>query len=232
MSRTDNVNSKINAKETLRSNIKDYIRYKIMDGSYRPGDRIVETKLARELGVSQAPVREAILELSAFGLLEERPYSGTFVRAMSQEEIIDIFSTRAFIEEHATKRAAYRATDEQLEKLARIVSEMRDDLNMDDFIRLDMDFHEYIMTMAGSSSMKRAWSVLRMSEWTYISAKTTSRSLNELIQQHKTIFEHLKNKDASSAGAYMYLHINGFGKEVAHYYETSYLDTAIKQDAE
>lgn len=232
MNQAEKAGSRISAKETLRSNIKDYIRYRIMDGSYRPGDRIVETKLARELGVSQAPVREAILELSAFGLLEERPYSGTFVRAMSREEILDIFSTRAFIEEHTTKQATYRATEEQLENLERIVSEMTEDMDMDDFIRLDMDFHDCIMSIAGSASMKRAWSVLRMSEWTYISAKTTSRSLKELIAQHRTIFEHLKNKDANSAGAYMYLHINGFGKEVAHYYETSYLEAAKNQDAE
>lgn len=45
------------AKETLRSNIKDYIQQKIAEGAYRPGDRIVETQLARELNVSQAPVR-------------------------------------------------------------------------------------------------------------------------------------------------------------------------------
>ena len=53
------------AKETLRSNIKDYIQQQIAEGRYQPGDRIVETQLARELNVSQAPVREAILELAA-----------------------------------------------------------------------------------------------------------------------------------------------------------------------
>ena len=57
-------------KETLRSNIKDYIQKQIASGVYRPGDRIVETQLARELNVSQAPVREAILELVSQGMLE------------------------------------------------------------------------------------------------------------------------------------------------------------------
>ena len=57
------------AKETLRANIKDYIQKQIAAGVYRPGDRIVETQLAKELNVSQAPVREAILEMVALGLL-------------------------------------------------------------------------------------------------------------------------------------------------------------------
>ena len=57
------------AKETLRSNIRDYIQQQIAEGVYRPGDRIVETRLAKELNVSQAPVREAMLELSTIGML-------------------------------------------------------------------------------------------------------------------------------------------------------------------
>ena len=86
-------------KETMRSNIKNYIQQQIVEGVYRPGDRIVETRLARELNVSQAPVREAMLELSAIGLLEERPYSGTFVRNLSVKEIQEIFDIRGFLEE-------------------------------------------------------------------------------------------------------------------------------------
>ena len=59
------------AKETLRSNIRDYIQRQIAEGVYKPGDRIVETRLAKELDVSQAPVREAMLELATVGLLED-----------------------------------------------------------------------------------------------------------------------------------------------------------------
>ena len=64
----------------MRREIRTYIQRQIVQGVYRPGDRIVETQLAREMNVSQAPVREALLELAAMGLVEERPYSGTFVR--------------------------------------------------------------------------------------------------------------------------------------------------------
>ena len=109
------------AKETLRSNIKDYIQQQIAEGVYRPGDRIVETRLAKELNVSQAPVREAMLELATMGLLEERPYSGTYVRNFSIEEIEDIFLTRAFIEEHAAKCAAKRVTEEQLARMEAVL---------------------------------------------------------------------------------------------------------------
>ncbi|MBQ1395612.1 MAG: GntR family transcriptional regulator, partial [Lachnospiraceae bacterium] len=60
-------------KETLRSEVIRYIIKGIGEGQFKPGERIVETKLAKELDMSQAPVREAVLELSIMGVLEERP---------------------------------------------------------------------------------------------------------------------------------------------------------------
>ena len=90
-------------KGTMRREIRTYIQDQIARGVYRPGDRIVETQLAREMNVSQAPVREALLELSAMGLLEERPYSGTFVRHLKAGDIEDIYNTRAFLDEYAAR---------------------------------------------------------------------------------------------------------------------------------
>ena len=206
------------AKETLRSNIKDYIQKQIADGVYQPGERIVETRLAKELEVSQAPVREAILELSAMGLLEERPYSGTYVRNLSLAEIEDIFNIRAFVEEYAAKRAAKRATPEQLAQMESVLKEM-DQKDLSEVVRLDMDFHELVMDAAGSPALKRAWKVLRMADWTYLCAAVTAFSMEELIAQHWKIYQYLKDRSETSAGAYMFLHIKGFGEELARHFE-------------
>lgn len=97
-------------KATLRREIREYIQRQIAAGRFQAGDRIVETQLAKELGVSQAPVREAILELAAMGLLEERPYSGSFVRKLTVEDIEGIYNTRAFLDEYAAKCAVQRIT--------------------------------------------------------------------------------------------------------------------------
>ncbi|MBR5471396.1 MAG: GntR family transcriptional regulator [Oscillibacter sp.] len=206
------------AKETLRSNIKDYIQKQIADGIYLPGERIVETRLAKELEVSQAPVREAMLELSAMGLLEERPYSGTYVRNLSHAEIEDIFDIRAFVEEYAAKRAAKRATPEQLAEMEFVLKEM-DQKSFSEFVQLDMDFHSLVMDAAGSPALKRAWKILRMAEWTYLCAAVTAFSMEELIAQHWKIYQYLKDRSETSAGAYMFLHIKGFGEELARHFE-------------
>lgn len=207
------------AKETLRSNIKDYIQQQIAEGVYRPGDRIVETRLAKELNVSQAPVREAMLELATMGLLEERPYSGTYVRNFTIEEIEDIFNTRAFIEEYAAKRAAKRVTEEQLAEMAAILNEMDQNQELQAFVHLDMEFHGLVMDAAGSPALKRAWKLLRMAEWTYLCAAITAFSLDELIAQHRNIYRYLKAHEEASAAAYMFLHIKGFGDELAKHFD-------------
>lgn len=206
------------AKETLRSNIKDYIQQQIAEGVYKPGDRIVETQLARELNVSQAPVREAILELAATGLLEERPYSGTYVRNLTAAEIEDIFDIRAFVEEYGAKRASKFATEEQLTQMEDILHEMERNRDLNVFVHLDMDFHGLVMDASGSPALKRVWTVLRMAEWTYLAASVTEHSMEELIAQHRTIFRYLKAREEASAGAYMYLHIKGFGSEVGKHF--------------
>jgi Transcriptional regulators len=207
------------AKETLRGNIKNYIQKQIAEGRYQPGDRIVETQLAKELNVSQAPVREAILELSSIGMLEGKPYSGTFVRYLTIDDIEDIFHTRAFVEEYAARRAAKRATQQQLDEMESLILEMEHNGDFDKFVYLDEEFHALVMDAAQSPALKHIWSMLRMAEWTYLCASITKFSLKDLVDQHRMIYTYLSKRDDHSAGAYMFLHIKGFGDEMCQYYQ-------------
>ena len=204
------------AKATLRSSIKQYIQQQIADGVYRPGDRIVETQLAKQLNVSQSPVREAMLELSVSGLLEVRPYSGTYVQSLSVQDIGDIFDTRAFIESHAAERAAHCITDEQLQALEDILNEMDavPDENPHIISELDTEFHRLLVEATNSPALKRIWTSLRLAEWTYLSVTSTQRSSRVIVNQHRQIFHYLSKHDASAASASMLLHIKSFGEDL------------------
>jgi DNA-binding GntR family transcriptional regulator len=207
-------------KDTMRSQIKKYIQDCIKEGTFKPGQRILETGLAKELNVSQAPVREAMLELAVMGLLEERPYSGTFVRKLTAEDIEDIYNTRAFIEEYAAKRAAKRITPEQLQAFLPIFEQMEAAVRNSDaeeFKAADVRFHELVMDAAGSKALKRAWKVLQMGEWTSFTLQATRRSLTELLEEHKIIYRHLESGSDHSAGAVMFLHIKNFTNELVEY---------------
>ena len=208
-------------KTTMRADIRSYIHQQILSGALKPGDRIVETQLARDLNVSQAPVREAILELSVMGLLEDRPYSGTYVCLFTAEEIEDIYNTRAFIEEYAAARAAKRITPEEIERIYEVLEEMRvaaEEGDYTSFSVIDKRFHELILDAARSKAMKRIWNTLLMAEWTALSLKTTKLSLPDILCEHREIMRHIENRSEHSASAQMFLHIRKYSAGAVEYF--------------
>ena len=216
----------------MRREIRTYIQRQIAQGVYRPGDRIVETQLAREMNVSQAPVREALLELAAMGLVEERPYSGTFVRHLKASDIEDIYNTRAFLDEYAARQAARLATQEQLDAMEVLLKKMDQAEDDASFAEMDIAFHGMIVDDADSPSLKRAWDNLRLVEWTSVSVAVTQESLPELAEQHWQIFRTLRSHAEQEAGAYMFLHIKHFGEELKRYVTETEQAEAVPQERE
>lgn len=209
---------KIMAKRTLRKEIRTYIQEQIACGRFKAGDRVVETQLAKELNVSQAPVREAILELAAMGLLEERPYSGSFVRSLTPADIEDVYNVRAFIDEYAARQAAKCASAEQLKNMENLLHEMDEATDIHEFVEKDMAFHAMIVEAAGSPALLRMWEGLRLVEWTGLSAAVTKNTLPELASQHWEIFRMLQKQADHTVGAAMFLHIKNFGDELKRYF--------------
>ena len=205
------------SKGTLRKKIRNYIQHQIASGRFQAGDRIVETQLAKELNVSQAPVREAILELAAMGILEERPYSGSFVRKLTAEDVEDIYNTRAFLDEYAARQAARNITDQQLSEMEKLLYRMDEAEDYQDLAEMDMEFHAMVVDAAGSPALKRTWENLRLVEWTELSAAVTKNTLEELARQQWRMYQLLKQRADHAAGAYMFIHIKNFGEELKRY---------------
>src|SRR5215210_7292864 len=90
----------------LRDQIKDVIVERIIEGVYGPGERIIETRVAQEFGVSQAPVREALREIELLRLVVSEPFRGARVREVHAEELAEIYPVRAALEEVAARAAA------------------------------------------------------------------------------------------------------------------------------
>src|SRR4051812_41478078 len=97
------VRSPIVGRTVLREQIKELLLERILAHEYAPGDRLVETRIAQELGVSQAPVREALRELETLRLVESAPFKGARVRATSDEELAHIYPIRAALEDVAAR---------------------------------------------------------------------------------------------------------------------------------
>jgi DNA-binding GntR family transcriptional regulator len=134
----------------------ELIRAAIVEGRLEPGQRLKEEELARELGISRTPVREALLFLQAEGLVESEPNRGATVRAYEPEEIEDMYELRALLEGHAAHRAATRISEEDLGRLRESnerFATLGAENDVVDLVRENLAFHNTVLEAAGSERL-------------------------------------------------------------------------------
>ncbi len=197
-------------RSNLRERIKGVILQRILDGEYPPGARIVETRIAHELGVSQAPVREALRDLEQLGCIVHEPFRGCSVRAFSAAELLEAFPVRAALEALAARLAADRITEPELLELAERLETMRAAARRGDVhgqSQANASFHATIVRAARNATLERQWSILEPFSRTYISVSQPGLDLLALSERHVPILEALRARDASAAGDAMHRHL-------------------------
>ncbi len=159
------------SRSVLADQVKDRILEGILSGHYPPDSRIVETQVARELGTSQAPVREALRGLEALGVVEITPFRGARVRRPSRREIIEAYAVRSALEALAARLAVPRMTDADLAELAGHLEAMQASARRGDghgVAEADARFHGRIVELADNGTLLKVWRSLEPFSRTYI----------------------------------------------------------------
>lgn len=198
----------------LRDQIKDLIIQRILDGTYAPGERIVEMTLAAELGTSQAPVREAMRDLEAMRFIDSIPYRGARVRHVTTEELSETYPVRAALEELAGSLAATRVDDDLIEALSAELDAMRECARAGELhaqLSHDARFHELIVEAAGNSVLLESWRGLRIEARTLVSVIKSDSNLLEIADTHQVILEALQHRDPVLVAKELRAHIERFG---------------------
>lgn len=201
----------------LREVIRERIVERILDGTYSPGSRIVESQLAHEFGTSQAPVREALRDLEGMRFIESQPHVGARVRAVMREELGQIYPVRAALEEVAGREAAVRVTDEILAALAGELQAMRRAAEAGDVheqLVHDARFHEIIVEASGNQVLLEVWRSLRVEASTLVSVLKADSNLRMIAEMHRPVLSALQSRDPDLAGKEMRAHIEFFGSFV------------------
>ncbi|HET8758090.1 MAG TPA: GntR family transcriptional regulator [Solirubrobacteraceae bacterium] len=197
-------------RSNLRGQIKDVILQRIVAGDYSPGERLVETRIAQELGVSQAPVREALRDLEQLGCVVHEPFRGCSVRAFSAEELLEAFPVRAALEALAARLAAERITEDELLHLADLLERMRGAARRGDAhdqSQANASFHATIVRAARNPTLERQWSFLEPFSRTYLTVSQPGLDLLALSERHVPILEALRARDGTAAAAAMHQHL-------------------------
>jgi DNA-binding GntR family transcriptional regulator len=190
------------ARDVLSDQVKDHILQWILEGELAPGSRIVETRVARELGLSQAPVREALRDLATLGVVEMKPYRGASVRQPSKTDLVEAIEVRAVLETLAARQAATRIIPKELDQLRGLQAEMHrlaEDGDVHGLALTNSAFHGAVVDASGNKSLARTWSMLEPYARTYITAMAPGADLMWLGDRHDAIMDALAAGDPDAA---------------------------------
>jgi DNA-binding GntR family transcriptional regulator len=204
------------SRVVLREQVKELILQRILTGIYAPGDRLVETRIAQELGTSQAPVREALRDLELLRFVESAPFKGARVRGISDDELLEIYPVRAALEELAAREAAVRldgavaALEAELDAMHKAADE--GDLHTQ--VVHDVNFHRLIVEAAGNRILQDVWGYLRIESRTIITAVRTGMDGHEIAERHRPVLDALRDRDPERAGAALRRHLEEFAERL------------------
>jgi DNA-binding GntR family transcriptional regulator len=199
-------------RTVLREQIKELLLDRILNDYYKPGDRLVETQIAQELGTSQAPVRESLRDLESLRFVESQPFRGTRVRAITEEELAEIYPVRAALEEVAARAAAERlegrveALQAELDAMIRAA----DAGDLREQVQHDVEFHRLIVEASGNRILIDVWKSLRIEARTMITALKTHMDQHTLAEMHRPVLEALAARDPDGAGNALRRHLETF----------------------
>jgi DNA-binding GntR family transcriptional regulator len=202
------------ARVVLREQVKELVLERILDGTYAPGERLVETRIAQELGTSQAPVREALRDLELLRLVESAPFRGARVRKVQRAELAEVYPIRAALEELAALGAARRLNGDvtvlEAELEAMRAAAERGDLHGQ--VEHDAAFHRAIVERSGNATLIEVWSSLGIHARTLLTALTAGVEPREIVEMHAPIVEAFRARDARKAARAVRRHVEHFGE--------------------
>ncbi|BDG60147.1 GntR family transcriptional regulator [Caldinitratiruptor microaerophilus] len=196
-------------RELLTDRVAGRLRTAIEVGHLRPGQRLVEIELSRELGVSRAPLREALRQLEKEGLVENKPGRGCVVVTFTPADVEEIYSLRSAIEALAARLAAARPDPAALDGLDGVIDRLQDpDLQYPDVVEIDLEFHDMLCRLPGHRRLHAVFRMLRSQTRMLLTLFGASAHDPELVvRQHRAIVDALRRGDGEAAARAVLAHL-------------------------
>jgi DNA-binding GntR family transcriptional regulator len=202
----DNRHFSIGEVKELSTMIADHLVEMIQSGVLKPRERLVQTDLAEQFGVSRIAVRDALHKLIRRGLAVKIPRKGIMVRPVSCKIIRDIIAVRRVLEILAAREACSKMTDEDLERLDNIIQEqeiLADKVEPTQLIKKDWEFHMSLYDGCDNETLKDIivdlWSRMRQAQGlAQVNVEWGERWVKHSVAFHRRILDALRRRDANS----------------------------------
>jgi len=235
-----------------KKKVYDAIRHKLLTAALKPGARLSEATLAKEMGVSRTPVREALIQLGRDGLLEIMPHVGTYVKKLNRDEIAELFDLREMLETYAAARTAQRINEVELDEMRKnclmmeslnkmIIGENIGELSETLSLRLnicDVAFHSSLIAAANSPRVSR---IIRdfhiLTNLCLHGPRDKTLKLHDdlvrVVEDHAAIVRALESRDAEKAASHIRGHIReGKRQALASYQADEGTPPAFEHDSD
>jgi DNA-binding GntR family transcriptional regulator len=235
---------------TLKQHAYKIIREKLLTGVAKPGSRLSDDVLAREMGISRSPVREAISQLASEGLVEHRPRSGAYVKQPDPPELQDLFEIRESLERYAARKAAQNMSPDGVARLLELCDEMRTFVQecraaptktatpdlVRRFLHNDLAFHTIILDASGNSRLTKLVTDFKLLTQIFTFTRAVEHNVQIMIntyRYHRRIAQAFQAREAKAAASWMARHIrNAKDMVLAGYEKGAVVDPTRKATGE
>ena len=212
---------KIEGYELLSQKVYRALKTEIIKGSLKPGTKLSEGKIAKQMEVSRTPIREALRELAAEGFVKISPNQGVVVSNASVEDVQEVLQIRGVLEGLAARLATKMISEEEIKELEKYQKQMEYYTKKDDvlaFSEMDAEFHELILNICGNNKLIQIRKNISDQAHRYrIRSLSIPGRLKYSLKEHQEIVEALKRKNAEQADRLSQKHIeNVLANILAH----------------
>jgi DNA-binding GntR family transcriptional regulator len=211
----------IKNSKSIRQKIYDHLREQLLNGEIPPRQHLVEAKIAREIGTSRTPIREALHSLELEGLIESIPRVGYVVKAINEDEVEEICEIRAAIEGVGARWAMEKALQKLIDDLKKNILISEEKVDQGDpkaFVELDAQFHEIIARLSGSRRLQELGQTLRRHMLRYrIQSIYLTENVLRAIQGHKGILEAIEKGNLEEVNRAIKCHLEQSKKDILRY---------------
>ena len=211
----------IRESETIRKKVYAHVRDRILAGELSSHQRLIETKIAQEIGTSRTPVREALHNLEVEGLIESIPRVGYRVKFLNPTEVEEICAIRATIEGMAADWAMNKAPEKLVSELKANIAQSEKAIAqgaVKSFVDLDAQFHEIIARLSGGQRLLEMAQTLRRHMLRYrIESIYTLDNVRRAIDGHKGILRAIEQSDRPGVGQAIIAHLEQSKRDILRY---------------
>ncbi|MHB8279223.1 MAG: GntR family transcriptional regulator [Candidatus Humimicrobiaceae bacterium] len=218
VNKKENYNFKLYNSLSIKENVRIAIWNAILNGKLAPGERILESRIAKQMNISRAPVREAVRQLEGEGLVTVVPRKGVFIAELTVDDIEELYFLRSEIEGLAVRFFLKNRKDEEIEELKELVERMKlaiKEKNIEKLSKIDVSFHELIVSASRYKRLYKVWLTLKPHIWTLNNmVRIEEIDLEEVVDLHSSLIKDLESNDRLKAEKSIKSHIKHFGKRL------------------